>query len=286
MRHWTSQSDYTAISYEGVLPRMVNVTPTGIEVLPAKLVGQAQFPKIKEAGGMVPASAVAEELQKTAQNYQRDFLPTWAVLGIINNTVTYNLRTRFDSVPADVKEWSDPPHVELVNCTFDNPEDLKRFIEMYGFGLNMVRDPALTFEPPKSITISVQRLRHDQAFLRESWGKTQHSQPIKDSFLWSPNDVSFAKGKARIKVTDIWDYIVVLFLIDLSAGRLRVCANTRCKTLKYFVQERRNQKFCSVRCKNSFHVNSWLALPENRKRWNTARRKARPGAKVVQRRKS
>jgi hypothetical protein len=275
MRQWTSKSDYTAIVYEGIVPSRVTLSSEGIEIPPRQREARPESPVIRNSGGMVPALKLSEELQKTARNYKRDLLPSSAVLGMVNRTTESALQDRIDTVRANVADWSDPPHVEFANCTLKSPEDVKRFVEIHGFGLSMVADPGLRFLPPKAITVTVKRLRQDQTFLRESWGQTEQTQPLKDSFMWRPDDVDFTNGKPRIRITDIWDYILVLFLIDLSAGRLRVCANPGCTTLKYFVKERRNQKFCSVQCKNSFHVNLWLANLENRKAWNADRRKAK-----------
>jgi hypothetical protein len=100
----------------------------------------------------------------------------------------------------------------------------------------------------------------------------RHRLVQKDAFAWSLEDISFVNGKPRITVRDISDYILLLYMNDCSADRLRVCINPGCKMLKYFVKERRNQKFCSVGCKNSFHVNTWLATPANRRKWNEYRR--------------
>jgi hypothetical protein len=220
---------------------------------------------------MVRVSALINELEQTARNYQRDSLPVSNVSGMVRQAVHYNLKA-FDGNPVDVKQWPDPPHVEFANCAFDSPEDVKRFVESYGFGRGMIYDPRLPFEPPKAMNINADRLKKDQDWLRQSWGKTKHASVLKDHFLWSPDDIDFVNGKPRIIMRDIWDYIFALFLIDLSAGRLRVCAHPDCRQLKYFVKERRNQKFCSVTCKNAFHVNLWLANPENRDHWNAQRR--------------
>src|SRR5258708_6976219 len=102
MRQWTSKSDYTAIIYEGILPRTVILRSEGGEIPPRQREAQPEFPGIREAGGMVPASKLAEELRKTAQNYQRDLLPASAVRGIVNRTVGFALHNRIDSVPANV----------------------------------------------------------------------------------------------------------------------------------------------------------------------------------------
>jgi hypothetical protein len=242
------------------------VAKDGIEIPPAEL-GLAH----EEAGGMVPVLRFTEKLRDVAQAYKRNLLPTTAVLGFMRETAQHSLHDRIDSIPANIKDWSDPPHVELANCSFDSPEDLQRFVEMYGFGLNMVVDPRLPFHSPRAIAIKLERLREDQAFLRRGWGKPE-DQSLKEAFAWSLDDISFVNGRPRITVRDISDYILLLFMNDSSADRLRVCINPGCKTLKYFVKQRRNQKFCSVRCKNAFHVNTWLATPANRRRWNEYRR--------------
>jgi hypothetical protein len=285
MRHWRSQSDYTVIAYEGMVPRSAVVTPEGIEIPPIKQTERPEprFPTTKEVGGLVPVAMLVEELQQTAQDYKRDFLPTTAVLGMMSRNVHRALLTRIDNIPADVDHWNDPPHVEFANCAFHSPEDVKRFVETYGFGLNMIRDPGLHYNPEPAITVSLEGLQQKQDFVRGSWGKAEHARSLQKAFLWSPDDVTFERGKPRIIIRDIWDYILVLFLIDLTAGRLKVCAHPDCRQLKYFVQERPNQKYCSVPCKNTFNINRWLSNPENRKRFNAARRKSQLKATTTRR---
>jgi len=310
MRHWTSKDDYTAVAYEGTIPRRVIPTSEGVEILPkAREERREEFPNIKQAGGLIPVSMLVEKIQKAAQDSREEFLPVNNVIATIRDTAQFTLRSWVDSVPADVKRWPDPPHVEFANCTFDSPEDVKRFVEAYGFGAGMIHEPPkatglwptldlevtrlvedygfnlqqIYDEPQKKMTIGVERLKADQQFLRQSWGKTEQGQALRNSFLWSPEDIEFVNGKPRIIVKDIWDYILVLHLIDLSKGRLRVCQNSQCKQLKYFVQERRDQKYCSTSCKNTFHMNLWLAMPENREHWNAARRKSKGKAKPARR---
>jgi hypothetical protein len=154
-------------------------------------------------------------------------------------------------------------------------------VENYGFSAGMIYDPGFRYKPPEAITVTVERLRQNQEFLRRSWGRNERAEALKNVFLWSPDDIDFVNGKPQVIVRDIWDYILVLFLIDLSAGRLKICAYPDCHRLKYFVKERRDQKYCSTSCKNTFHVNLFLANPENRKSWNADRRKARPKEKTA-----
>lgn len=312
MRHWTQKADYTSIAYEGTVPREVTLAAKWVEIQPKAeqqlQKANSEFPNMKEAGGVIPASVLVQAIQTTAKDNQQEFLPVNNVVALIRQSTQFTLRGWFDSVPADVMQWPDPPHVEFANCSFDSPEDVKRFVEMYGFGAGMIHEPPKKItglgdlhatsrfeadygfddprkQAPRKLAITVERLKRDQEFLRRYWGKTAQAKPLTQHFLWSPDDISFASGKPRIVISDIWDYILVLLLIDLSAGRLKVCANPGCSQLKYFAEGRRDQKFCSTKCKNEFHIHLWLANPENRDRWNADRRKstrakASPGRKT------
>lgn len=285
MRNWTYKSDYTAVAYKGTVPRSVVLTEDGIE-LPVTHpdVDLFRTPVFsnndlvtnigdKKAFSMIRVSTLVKELEETAQNYRQETLPASTVTGMMRRAARSNLASFGDGTSADPKQWPDPPHVEFANCAFDSPEDLKRFVETYGFGLNMIFDPRLPFAPPKAPTINVERLKQDQKTLRDTWGKTKHARVFKDHFLWSPDDIDVINGRPRIITSDIWDYISALYMIDLSAGRLKVCHYPDCRQLKYFVKERRNQKFCSTTCKNAFNIKFWLANPENREHWNAGRRK-------------
>jgi hypothetical protein len=307
--HWTSKADYTVVRYRGTVPRAVFRLPDGVEILPKARKkeiyqeAEPELPNIKDAGGVIPASRVVEEIQKTAKDYRQEFLPVNNVMAIIRNTAQFSLWSLIDSHPADVKCWPDPPHVEFANCTFDNPDDVKRFVEGYGFGAGMIHDipkhesvlkdlaastgrlvedygfdaKKIYGQPFNRLAISVNRLKEDQSFLRRHWSKTAQAHPLKQHFLWSPDDINFVNGRAQIVLSDIWDYILVLFLIDLSRGRLRVCANPSCRRLKYFVQERPDQKYCSTPCKNNVGIRNYLADKLKRDEWNAARRKAANG---------
>ena len=99
----------------------------------------------------IRVATLVKELEQTAENYQRESLPVSGVNGMVRRAVHYNLAELVDSTPADLKQWPDPPHVEFANCAFDSPEDVKRFVETYGFGLQMIYDPPLRSDPPKVI---------------------------------------------------------------------------------------------------------------------------------------
>jgi hypothetical protein len=298
--HWTSKADYTGIDFRGTVPRNLVTTSKGVEIHPslAKLPQSTELPNLKEAGAVIPTLLLIKEIQKTMKDSRQQFFPLSNVMAIVRYTTQFTLRSAFDSVPADATQWPDPPHVEFANCTFESPGDVKRFVEEYGFSAGMIHEhpPKYTqldlsvyaqctedygFDlgkiydrTPQKVAISMNRLQQDQVFLRRHWNKTAQPQPVKQHFLWSPNDVNFINGKAKIVISDIWDYILVLFLIDLSKRRLRVCANPSCKRLKYFVQERRDQKYCSTSCKNYVGMHNYLADTLKRKEWNAARRKA------------
>jgi hypothetical protein len=51
----------------------------------------------------------------------------------------------------------------------------------------------------------------------------------------------------EIAVHDLWDLARLLFLRDFAAGRTKVCANEDCGS-RYFLEQRKGQKFCSHNC--------------------------------------
>jgi hypothetical protein len=271
VRPWTRKEDYTAIVFQGVVPRSVITTSDAVEI-PTRQRENVEFPNLKRSGGLVQAKEVIAEIWNASQNTKRDFLPTAEVMNILRRSIYYNLLGTFDSTPADVTQWSDPPHVELANCELATPEDVKRFVEMYGVCPAFVDDKKLS---PEVITISIERLQKLQAVFRGFWDKTDQVEILNSLFSWSPDEIHFESGKPQITVRDISDYITILFLIDLSADRLRVCGNPHCKQLKYFVKERRDQKYCSTTCKNTVNVYKWLGNEQNRNNWNADRRKVR-----------
>jgi hypothetical protein len=237
-----------------------------------------------------------EELQGMAQASQREFVPEASIGAITRRVAHFSLRPQaIDSIPADVTQWPDPPHIEFANCAFDSPEDVKRFVESYGFSpmmltpsdaLDEIRDnPDMSFSyRPGSMAINVERLKQDQEFLRHSWGKVGDFSPLKNAFLWTFDDVDFVSGKLRLTVADIWEYIFTLFLIDLSAGRLRICEYPNCRRLKYFVKKRADQECCSTSCKNA--ISSARYYERNADNFNAERREKYKKTKAKAKRKT
>jgi len=54
---------------------------------------------MKEAGGVIPASTLLQEIQKTAREHRQEFLPVNNVIALIRQTTQFTLRSWFDSVP-------------------------------------------------------------------------------------------------------------------------------------------------------------------------------------------
>jgi hypothetical protein len=161
-----------------------------------------------------------------------------------------------------INGWKWPPHVAFANRSFKTLQDAKRFVEEYGFSYAWTRG----FKLDETI-LDLRKIQKEQEKLRGLWGKAG------TEYALSSAEIHFINGKPKITLSDIRKYTNAFFLIDASAGRLAVCAWPDCPELKYFVKERRDQRFCSRSCKNAFHVNLWLANPENRKAWNAHRRK-------------
>jgi hypothetical protein len=285
VRHWTSKSDYTQVEYRGIVPLSVAMVAedgenaAGVRIITKPLGADVlqPFPNSREAGAMVSVASLLKEIEDTSKQGRREFLPVGNVNTMISRATHYALKDRFDSKVADPKKWPDPPHIRFANAAFNEPKDVKRFVQTYGFSPVMFQT--------QSSAISVHRFKWDQTWLREAWSKPEYAQVDKEHFIWNPDDVRFHDGKPRIFLSDIWDYILVLFFIDFSADRLRVCPNSGCQGLKYFTYERPNQKFCSVTCKNSVHMNLWLADPKNREMFNTRRRRSfneKPKAELTQ----
>jgi hypothetical protein len=74
-------------------------------------------------------------------------------------------------------------------------------------------------------------------------------------------------------IHDLWALICIEFLIDHSAGRARMCALEDCKSLRYFVQSRKDQEFCSKSCRAQHNMKVWRSNPANAKHEKLMRKK-------------
>ncbi len=274
MRHWSIKTDYTRIRYVGYAPLNVAVSRSGSSLLipDTSHPPEERFPTAKEAGSLVCASKLIESIDERAKALEKEFLPSGEVLSLISRVTHYSLLERIDLAPVDITRWPDPPHVALANSSIDTADRAKQFVRRYGFGAGMALQTPVLRKEPLAVTIPLQKLKNDQEFLRRIWTDTELGW-LKETFGWAPDDIDFVNGAPRLKFIDLWDYTLILFMIDASLGKLKVCPNPECKTLKYFVRERKNQKYCSAVCKNTFNVKNWLANSENRKRWNLSRQK-------------
>jgi hypothetical protein len=180
------------------------------------------------------------------------------------NTMPGHDLVRFvDGQPANAGKWADPPHVALANVNFDDLGRLESLVKHYGISGHFCRldreanqwflDPAL--------------LQKWQARLREVWRG-------EGTDLWfhaRSITVAAKDGWLRLVTADLWTLICVLFLIDRSAGRAKVCEFENCKFVRYFVKARKDQRFCCRQCRALHNMALWRADPDNRKHERTVR---------------
>jgi hypothetical protein len=275
MRHWTIKDNYTSIEYRGVIP----ATREGW--------GEPTETSLVTDGVIVPCQIYEDIEAIRAAEEGRDwgFQTTYAKLFMgtypgyievdIRNRELKNRKSKVDvsGRPVDLNEWAEPPHVEFANCDFKTAEDVKRFVDDYGVSFLMcdyTRSVKETGQSEMNPITTVERMQTFQWCLRNAWrGDDDALRIVK---WWAPTRVDFANGKPHTISEDIWEYMCALFLADHSDNRIRICENPQCKLLKYFIANRRDQKFCSDTCRNTVNVNLWLADPENRKQFNEKRR--------------
>jgi hypothetical protein len=271
MRHWTSRSNYTALDYRGFVPKRVwrNEYGTVVPCIPSvwKEAPKSSEDLTKEQAAYLKKGTYLGMLYTTRQ------FPTALELEIAHRSLKSGSTVILDGPLADLERWNDPPHVEFANCQLNNNDDAERFIETYGVSLLMCSydKSEKELEP----VIEINWLRTYQHSLRDAWRGSETA--FEHLSMWRPEKIEFKNGRPVLISDDIWKFICALFLADHSDNRLRVCENPACSRLKYFVQERRDQKFCSESCRNTVNVHRWLAIQENRDHWNAARRKDHSG---------
>ena len=235
MRHWSRKIDYTCITYAGYAPLNVAISSGGSSLLipPTSHRPDERFPTAKEAGSLVCASKLIEFIDERAKALEKDSLPSGEVLSLVSRATHCALLERIDLAPVDITRWPDPPHVRLANSSIDTADGAKKFLRAYGFGPGMVLQTPVLRKEPLAVTIPLQKLKDDQEFLRRIWTDTELGW-LKETFGWAPDDIDFVNGAPRLKFIDLWDYILILFMIDASLGKLKVCRESGVQNPKIF----------------------------------------------------
>ena len=164
-----------------------------------------------------------------------------------------------ETQPANVANWKEPPHVALANLRVDEETGLldrravERFTRTYGvlpeFGPDEPLANVLLAAWPEARPIDLVNLRGLQELLRRAWRREpdEHDRILMEP-LPPPTQLAATQNGIEIRAGDLWTLIRVLFLRDSAEGRARVCANPDCNTLRYFLQARKGQVFCSHPC--------------------------------------
>lgn len=174
-----------------------------------------------------------------------------------------------DGSSVDQNEWLDPAHVTFANLQVCDQDQVESFLLRYGLsGAFCVRGLTPTSGAPEEWFIYAERMTQRQTLLREAWS-AQNPQ------LWfHPRSVAINMnaGKLQLVTPDLWTFICLSFLSDHSRGRTAVCKFAGCRCLPHFLKSRRDQEFCSSRCRALENMKSWRRNPSNRRRENRRRK--------------
>jgi hypothetical protein len=189
-----------------------------------------------------------------------------------DNDGEIHLYASLKTKPADVKQWKEPPHLVLANLLVgkDGLPDLRaleKFTRTYGLleGYELFSHVDKWIVDPKSI-------RAQQNFLRGAWErKGNYLTALKlerevHAPAISETKLSFEGSEAHLQIGKLWSLIVLLFQYDHSTGRAQICAVKDCPRNRYFLQDRRGQKFCSHPCAVLSNMRKIRALEKSRKR--------------------
>jgi hypothetical protein len=169
-----------------------------------------------------------------------------------------------DTIPANRAKWPDPVHVAFANWGFEKVDRIVPFVKRYGTSGHFCRKSA-----SGQYYVDSDSFLKWQERLRTAWCE-KHPE------LWfhaRSLSVNAEGGHLQLVVHDLWTLICVEFLINHSAGRTKVCAFEDCKSLRYFVQSRKDQEFCSQSCRAQHNMRVWRSKSANAKHEKLMRQK-------------
>jgi hypothetical protein len=174
----------------------------------------------------------------------------------------------------DVGIWEIPPHVALANMTLE-PRMLEAFSRRYGV-LGEVRvSYSDTYKashhgefestPTELLNVGVEvmveqtfamdtsEFAEAQKLLRLAWlGDRGMLRTVEQAVRRGDYQI-ILPGEMRndqtiLATRDLWQYACFLFVLDYRAGKARKCANPECTATPYFIQQRKDQEYCSHAC--------------------------------------
>lgn len=169
-----------------------------------------------------------------------------------------------DGVPVDQNKWLDDGHVTFANLQFEDHKRMQNFMMRYGLSGHFFNKDWQSNE-----------WFVDPAFIRKWQTRLRGAWSAQEPQLWfHPRSVALdiRSGKIHLATPDLWTFICLSFLTDHSQGRTAVCKFAGCKNSPYFLKSRRDQEFCSKRCRALENMKSWRLKPSNRRRENRRRR--------------
>jgi hypothetical protein len=173
--------------------------------------------------------------------------------------------TDVDGSSVDQNKWLDPAHVTFANLHIYDQDQVESFLMQYGLsGVFCGRHMTPSSGAPEKWFIYPEFMAKWQTLLQREWS-TQKPQ------LWfHPRSIAIDMnaGKLQLVTSDLWTLICISFLSDHSRGRTSVCRFAGCKCLPHFLKSRRNQEFCSPRCRALENMKIWRLKPGNRRREN------------------
>ena len=179
----------------------------------------------------------------------------------------------------DALDWKEPPHLVLANLPLNSTtEDFKiieSFISKYG---------PLTGEsrrlPPKDgapqFYVKISDFNNMRDCLRRAWrGDSEATRWIEARIENKLGTIRLSAMDKRLEVlvTELEQFIWILFLRDYAAGKARICQSPDCPAT-YFLQSRKGQTFCSHKCAVLANVRRFRQREATRKRKKAGRKRS------------
>jgi hypothetical protein len=81
---------------------------------------------------------------------------------------------------------------------------------------------------------------------------------------------SVEPGVLELETGELWNFVCLLFLLDYSQGKTKLCRNKDCSA-PCFIQTRKDQQYCSHKCAVLINVRRFQARQEARKELKAGR---------------
>jgi hypothetical protein len=179
----------------------------------------------------------------------------------------------------NVSRWTRPPHLALANLPLDS-RALEAFIWKYG-ALKTRISPSAQFS---ALETKVWNDRSNKALTPTEMLNRGVKQAVRQDFSLSARDFAEAQNTVRLAwhgdsnfldlvkqsvrggeyhlvlpgdrdndqvlvgTRELWRFTCFLFFVDYLRGKTKICANDRSCPTPYFIQQRKDQEYCSHSC--------------------------------------